>query len=337
MDGDAFITKDNFIFYTFGYEHPSDRVFAFLKYVPSHYASLFKMDYLPTQWQHGPVTLLRPKHVYSPANLHESISVFRRSFPAYVYHCPYRGKEVICPKRSSIERVYSPTERLKNIFMKKDPDQLENLTIELVSLLSGASDIPLHDFGIHGSVALGMATAQSDIDLAVYGAGNFRRLEESTARLAHEGALGRLSFNGVEPSNRMHGLFRGTRFIYNAVREAQEINARYGGVRYRALAPVEFRSRVTNDDEAMFRPAIYRIDDYRPSNQLSVLESACTPRSVTSMVGLYRNIARKGDFINVRGVLEKAEQLITGESSFHVVVGSGINEDEYIQAVNRQS
>lgn len=244
---------------------------------------------------------------------------------------------MICPKRSSIERVYSPTERLKNIFMKKDPDQLEKLTIELVSLLSGASDIPLHDFGIHGSVALGMATAQSDIDLAVYGAGNFRRLEESTARLAHEGALGRLSFNGAEPSNRMHGLFRGTRFIYNAVREAQEINARYGGVRYRALAPVEFRSRVTNDDEAMFRPAIYRIDDYRPSNQLSVLESACTPRSVTSMVGLYRNIARKGDFINVRGVLEKAEQLITGESSFHVVVGSGINEDEYIQAVNRQS
>jgi predicted nucleotidyltransferase len=168
----------------------------------------------------------------------------------------------------------------------------------------------------------------------VYGTSNFRRLEEATRRLAQEGALRSVSLNGARPNNRMHGLFRGTRFIYNAVRKVQEINTRYGDVGYRAIAPVEFRCQVTNDDEAMFRPAIYRIDDYRPLNEESMLESACTPRSVIAMIGLYRNIARKGDFINVRGVLEKAEQLITGESSFHVVVGSGINENEYIQPVH---
>lgn len=333
MDGDAFITKDNFIFYTFGYEHPSDRVFAFLKYVPSHHARLLKIDYLPTQWQLGMITLLRPKHLYSPTNLREFMNAFRSSFPTYVHHCPYRKKEVICPKRSSIERVYSPKQRLKYVLKKKEPDQLEKLTIELVNLLSGASDVPVHDFGVHGSIALGMATAQSDIDLAVYGASNFRRLEEATRGLAQEGALSRVSFNGAEPHNRMHGLFRGRRFIYNAVRKPQEITTRYGDVGYRAIAPVEFRCQVTNDDEAMFRPAIYRIDNYRPLNQESKLESACTPTSVIAMIGLYRNIARKGDFINARGVLEKAEQLITGESSFHVVVGSGINENEYIQRV----
>ena len=34
-DGDTFVTKEGFIFYVFGYEHPPNRVFAFLKYIPS--------------------------------------------------------------------------------------------------------------------------------------------------------------------------------------------------------------------------------------------------------------------------------------------------------------
>ena len=37
MDGDTFVTKDGFIMNTFGYEHPDDRVFAFLKYIPAQY------------------------------------------------------------------------------------------------------------------------------------------------------------------------------------------------------------------------------------------------------------------------------------------------------------
>jgi len=40
MDGDTFVTKDGFIMNTFGYEHPDDRVFAFLKYIPAQYKQL---------------------------------------------------------------------------------------------------------------------------------------------------------------------------------------------------------------------------------------------------------------------------------------------------------
>jgi predicted nucleotidyltransferase len=35
MDGDTFITREGFILNVFGYEHPENRVFAFLKYIPS--------------------------------------------------------------------------------------------------------------------------------------------------------------------------------------------------------------------------------------------------------------------------------------------------------------
>ena len=36
-DGDTLVTKDNFIFYVFGYTHPEERVFSFLKYIPSNF------------------------------------------------------------------------------------------------------------------------------------------------------------------------------------------------------------------------------------------------------------------------------------------------------------
>lgn len=36
LDGDIIVTKENFIFYTFRYEHPSDKVFTYLKYIPSN-------------------------------------------------------------------------------------------------------------------------------------------------------------------------------------------------------------------------------------------------------------------------------------------------------------
>jgi hypothetical protein len=46
IDGDTFVTKDGFIMNTFGYEHPEDRVFAFLKYIPVQYKALFNVEML---------------------------------------------------------------------------------------------------------------------------------------------------------------------------------------------------------------------------------------------------------------------------------------------------
>ena len=47
MDGDTFVTKDGFIMNTFGYEHPDDRVFAFLKYIPAQYKAYLTWKCLP--------------------------------------------------------------------------------------------------------------------------------------------------------------------------------------------------------------------------------------------------------------------------------------------------
>lgn len=329
-DGEAFRTKDDFLFYTLGYEHPSDRAFAFLKYIPSHLRNLLKIDYLPTRWQLGSISLLRPRQLYSPHNFQLIMRTFNEKFPNYVYYCPYRAKNIICPTQGSVKQLYTPSQCLKDLLKAKKPSRLQKLATELVDFLSNASGVAIEHLGVHGSIALGMPTDQSDIDLAVYGHENFRRLETSVNRLLAEGQLNHTLFNGAEPSARSHMLFKGKPFIFNAIRATDEIVNTYGSFRYNVVSSVSFRCRVTADGDAVFRPAIYKISDYEPLNQKSQLDQQNIPKTVVAMIGLYRNIARSGDVIKVHGVLEEVEEISSGKTSFQVVVGSGTDEDEYI-------
>jgi len=333
-DGDAFLTRDGFIFYTFGYEHPADRVFAFLKYIPSRHRDLFSVDYLPTRWKLGSSELMRPIHLYSANNFQKYAEAFRTNFPDYLYQCPYRQKEVICPTRNSIKRVYTPNQQLKALQQTRKRNHLQNLALELVDFLSASSRIPKNDFGVHGSIALDMATNQSDIDLAVYGANNFRKLEAVVNKQAGQEILNRGSFNGAEINSRSQSEFRGKPFVCNAVRKNEEIRTEYGDYKYLAVTPVKLRCEVTSDTEAMFRPAIYKVSNCEPLNSRLQLRLNPPLDTVVSMIGLYRNVARKDDYVEVSGILERVEELRTGRTSFQVVVGSGTSEGEYIRPIS---
>jgi len=336
MDGDAFVTHDGFIFYTFGYEHPNDHVFAFLKYIPSKHQKLFPIEYLPTRWKLGSSELIRPKQLYSASNFKRYVQAFRRNYPDYLYHCPSREKEVICPTSRTIKRVYKPHARLKALLEKKNRNRLENLTLELIDYLSNASNVSKSDFGVHGSIALGIATNQSDIDLVVYGAGNFRRLEATLSKLVHQRSLTHIAPDGGATNGILRGKFSEKLFVCTAVRKVEEISSVYGDFKYSAVAPLKLRCRVIDDSETMFRPATYGIGDCQPLNQDSQIESDHMPNVAVSMIGLYRNIARKDDYIEVSGVLEQVEEVRTGGISFQLVVGSGTSENEYIQLVSKK-
>ena len=59
MDGDAFVTRENFVFYVFGYEHPKDGVLSFLKYIPSKLRPYFPLRFLRQSWKLGSIELVR--------------------------------------------------------------------------------------------------------------------------------------------------------------------------------------------------------------------------------------------------------------------------------------
>jgi len=325
-DGDAFLTRDNFIFYTFGYEHPSERVSAFLKYIPAKLQPCFSLRFIQRRWKLGSIEFMRPEKLYSAKNFHKLTEIFRRDFPKYVHFCPFRQKELVSPPKSLIKTVYVPNQHLETLLKKKRLDHLQKLALETVNLLSVESKVPLEDFGLHGSIALNMHSAESDIDLVVYGAENFRTVEATVKILFKK--------DEFDTARKNRGEYKGKVFVYNAVRKPEEIKSKYGDFKYLRISSITFRCKIEDDSEAMFRPAVYQISDYQPLNPVSRLEKAETPETVMSMIGYYRNVARKGERIKVSGVLERVEHLKTGKVNYQVVVGSGTSEEEYIWQVS---
>jgi len=328
-DGEILTTNEGFVFYVFGYEHPSNRVLSFLKYIPSDYANLFPIRYLERKWNLAGKTLLRAERLYTAENYQILVETLR-NFPGYVYFCPYRMKEVITTPLDSIKEVYVPKDRLQRLTVSKQKDYLQRLAVELISLIATESRVPLEDFGIEGSIALNMHTAESDVDFVVYGSENFRTVERTIRKLVDQGELTYTFTNQIDRSRKHRGRYKGSIFVYNAVRKIQEITSKYGEYSYRPLKHVNFECEILDDKEAMFRPAIYEIDDYRPKDETSELREDERPTGLVSMVGCYRNIARIGGKVEAAGTLEKVEDMGSGEIHYQVVVGTARNENEYI-------
>jgi predicted nucleotidyltransferase len=329
-DGDTFVTKEDFIFNTFGYEHPASRVFAFLKYIPAEFKQLFKVDLLTRTWKYGETQLFRAEKLYTAKNYQTFIEVFKQNFPDYLYFCPFRSRELITSPISSIKTVYVPRDCLKALQRLQRPDEIQTVALKLLDLIAKQSGVSLTDFGIHGSIALNMHSPESDIDFVVYGTENFRFVECAISELVNMGKLSYISGNRLEAARRFQGRYQGKIWMFNATRQRGEVKNDYGMFRYVPIAPVRFKCIVTNDMETMYRPATYNIANYMPADPGSELQTDQIPNRVVSNIGCYRNIARVGSEIKVAGKLERVERVADGEVSYQVVVGTATSEEEYI-------
>lgn len=329
-DGDTFATQEGFIFNVFGYEHPPDIVFAFLKYIPAKFKTLFQIKYLEHTWNYGRTKLFRAENLYTTKNYQTFLDTFRENFPNYLYLDHFRGKEIISAQLNSIKKVYAPRDCLRSLIRIKHKDILQKKTLRLISLLSTESGISIKDFGVHGSVALNMHTIKSDIDLVVYGSRNFRKLEITVEKLVEARTLSYVFANRLDTVRRYKGRYEDKIFMYNAIRNLDEISSAYGKFQYTPIHDIKFFCRVNDDTEAMFRPAIYKIEEYEPASNTSTLPRDRVPKLVVSMIGCYRNIARKGKRIRVSGMLERVENLENGNIFHQVVIGTAANEGEHI-------
>jgi len=330
MDGDTFVSEDGFIMNAFGYEHPEDRVFAYLKYVPAKYKELFNVEMLERTWKFGGNQLFRAEKLYTAKNYQAFIEAFRKNFPDYLYFCPYRNKELITSPYELIRRVFVPRDRLVWLENLPKRDKLQQMALDLIGLISKESGVALSDLGVHGSIALQMHAPESDIDFVVYGTENFRLVEEAIARLVNAGKLSYVMGNRIEAARKFQGRYRGKIFMYNATKQPQQVTEKYGAYRYIPLVPLKFQSTVSDDTETMYRPSTYKISGYKPIDAQSELDLDKIPVQVVSNIGLYRNVARCGSDIKVSGKLERVESTTSSEVFYQVVVGTATSEEEYV-------
>jgi len=323
-DGDIIVSTDRFIFYTFGYSHPEDRVISFLKYVPARHASRFDMEWMEYRWNFIGEDMVRPKELFSPENHLKLIGSFKKSFPDYLYYSRMLKRWLIAVPKRLIWRVFDPSQCLVELLKEDKRDFLEEKAIQLIGKLSSESGVPLASFGIHGSISLGMHHEGSDIDVIVYGASNFRRVIDAMKRLEGKGEISLVRETFYDERKLNKGIFSHVRFNVNATRTQSEISDRR--LHFEPIAKVEASCKVIDDGEAMFRPAIYKVSECAiesgPSFYADRVSEVCV------MIGQFRSLASKGDKMLVRGMLERVRS--DDEEWFRIVVGSGL-KDEYMR------
>ena len=285
---------------------------------------------LERTWKYGETQLFRAEKLYTAQNYQSFIATFRRNFLDYIYYCYLRHKELISAPLSSIERVYVPKDCLTALTKLEHPDMLQKMALDLIRLLSKESGVGMEDFGIHGSIALNMHAPESDIDFVVYGSQNFRKVEATIARFVNAGVLSYIFSNRLDAARRFQGRYLNKTYMFNATRKPEEVKSKYGMFRFSSIDPVRFQCTVSDDSETMFRPATYKIGNYKHLDSASELPPDKIPDRVISNIGCYRNIARQSSEIKVSGKLERVEEIRTGDVFYQVVVGTATSEEEYI-------
>ncbi|MBL7168482.1 hypothetical protein ISS40_07380 [Candidatus Bathyarchaeota archaeon] len=315
-DGDAILTTHGFVFYVFGYEHPADRYHGFLKYVPRDRSDAFEIEWLDLGWRMEGRDIIRPLELYSPESYPMMVEGFREHFPEYLYHSEQLDRWMITVPRDHIKRIFRPSERLKEIMGNGAGDSLEVDALELIQKLAETSGVSTDFFGVHGSINLGTSREESDIDLSVYGAPNFRLVKKGLLEAEEAGLLSLKRGDRAERRRLNSGAYNGRDFVVNATRLASEIDDRPRS--YRPIGPVEAECLCVRDDAAIFRPAVYGVQGCTSPDEA---ENIGEVTEVVSMIGSYRDLVARGERIKVRGFLEEVAR--GDERWLRVVVGSG--------------
>jgi predicted nucleotidyltransferase len=346
-DRDYLRTVDNLFFTVIGNVHPNDRVLAYLKYLPNPRG----------KWGRVGKRYARSIRYYSAANIMKTVDFLRKRYPQYVFSFEQLQISFSSVPHERIVEHYRPEERLEEMRQAKRLDKLEKKTIHLASLLSERGGIPTERLGVTGSILIDVHTSFSDIDLAVYGREESRRIKELLLSLYKKKGSKIRRFSGsllstwCKEKSSVHPLslkeardlysrmwnkavFGSTIFSIHPIRTEQEVTELFGEEFYEPLGVVEIRARVVDAAGSCFLPATYMVTDVQ-SESGGQFEN--TNRVVT-YEGLYGDIASEGDVIHVRGKLEKVFDTSRRLKYSRVLVGSPeARASDFIRVVTPKS
>jgi predicted nucleotidyltransferase len=332
-DRDFVETVEGFLFCVVGYLHPPDQVTAYLKYVPD----------AEGKWRRGEIGYSRVIPYYHVSQVENTYVFLGESHPEYLYSCPVRNITVSSVPRDRIKTYYRPRERLAAI-MEDPRDELEFKLRDLVTMLMGLAGLDTRDLGVTGSLLTGSHNPEfSDIDLTVYGQKASTALREALRETRrNDGVIQSFNVSKREAwsHNRQgrfplgfgelmefaerrwnYGEYMGTYFSVHPVRTDSEIAEEYGESTYSSIGSVKGSATVADASEAIYLPAIYRLEDVETDSGHMVTE-------VASFEGLYADMFYAGERIEFNGVLE----WIKGTRNFHhVVVGGAGSKPSYIK------
>ena len=330
-DRDFISTKEDLLFCVVGPYHPADRVISYLKYLPD----------LEGIWRKGKDRFKRIMWAYTFPSLLETFDFLKVSYPKYLFFSSVYNITMTAVPREYITKHFKPEEKLARLFRKSRLDSLQRKVVRFVSLLSELSGISVDDFGVTGSILLGIHNPVfSDMDITMYGVESSYAVKDALTGVCSTGNFGVGRFEEEKLRNwyinktRNHpislaeaeriykrkwniGVFEGTLFSVHPVKMEQELTEEYGDKTYHPARAVTIHAVVADSKDSIFLPAIYRV------REVTVKEDVeANIEEVVSYEGLYDSLAEKGEEIEAKGKLEHVIDNRIGREYDRVLVGS---------------
>ncbi|MBP2058706.1 putative nucleotidyltransferase [Lactobacillus colini] len=225
-----------------------------------------------------------------------------------------------------IVRIYNPIDVMHELFNKPDKNSLEVKICQLVKLISKKCEISLNKIGISGSNLVGLSdlSADSDIDLLVYGRESTLRLIDHLEELKEYGFVHYsdetrdkliprrqpATIDGFSQEVALTNEYTKTsgRFfdIHVNISPIREVEADLPEIfRAKVLQKYGFcivKANILDNSEAIFVPPVYKI------KVLEVLEGSLVVSDVKYVVGsrfLHAQVGEKDHNLIFAGILEK--------------------------------
>ncbi len=325
-EGDFLETDEGLIFHVKGVSHPSDRVIAFLRYIP---------DQNGEREREG----TKYRKIYP---VDERYKFLRSNYPDYIFYSDKWNQEIQGVPPSKIKEIYRPEEKLKELREKDSLSPLEKLIVESSEEIIEEADIKRGQLGITGSILVDLQRENSDIDLIAYGEEECRKVYSALKRLRKKESLIRSytpeearriakfrwgstglsiqELTDLEREKILHGMIGDKDFFMRLVKEEKEIDHEYHEYSCSRVGKFKIEGTIGNDEDSIFTPNKYELEEIR-----TIGECSYDIRNLFSYRGRFTEQVSEGDQIEAYGRIEKIT--LQNEEYYRLLLGK---PEEYL-------
>ncbi len=269
---------------------------------------------------------------WQKVNTQQANQLLLFQYPQYLYYSTVKQAHLHAVSFNQVAKHYQPRIKLRNILASQTHHAVENDLIKLCYLFA-ENGLNIDDIGVTGSILIGAQQQNSDIDLVFYGRQVFHQARKITQQLIKQEVCFDLNENDWQNSfdRRLCDLsfkeyvWHEKRKFNKAVINQRKFDLSYISTteinvdtqNYFKLNPVVLKFEIIDDTSAFDYPAQFFIKH----------------KEITSIIcytATYTGQAKKGEWVEVAGLLEESEDGIK-----RIVVGSSREaQGEYIKVIN---